>query len=299
LENLAFWEKGQEYLYGNNQVQNNCKDKNISNCNKNNKCAVYKSKKCVSKDTIHHFVEGETIKNQIFGKNYEIKSIYIPDEVRHKIVINKMIEEYYLNFDREIRKSVSNKVKIMNFIPVNNRNIFIQLLTGIKNQPSNDLSDDKIIDTLKNLRKMDIENYRRIIKEYFRIIDERNFQNNNNNNNNIDYYIGKINSKKLFFYVFNEIDSRNVYIIFPSGEILSELYKSDFFLNRYFDYAVEYIKQLDADNVILGGHSMGCVYAQYIGNILLKQNKDLFESPEKPGFSNRLYKSFPPFLNIS
>jgi hypothetical protein len=156
LENLAFWEKGQEYLYGNNQVQNNCKDKNISNCNKNNKCSVYKSKKCVSKGTIHYFVEGETIKNQIFGKNYEIKSIYIPDEVRHKIVINKMINKNYLNFDREIRKSFSNKVKIMKFIPVNDLNIFIQLLKKIKNLPSNDLNDDQIIDTLKNLRENDI-----------------------------------------------------------------------------------------------------------------------------------------------
>jgi hypothetical protein len=276
LENLSFWEKGREYLYGNNKT--NCKDKNISNCNKNNKCSVYKTKKCVSKNTIHQFIEGETIKNKIFGKNYLIKSIYIPEEIKNKIILHEMINKEYSKINTILRKSISaNKIRncdmptIIFFINYNRDLLIEKLNISLKNNNNN--NNIIIIKELQTLTKSG--NNKIIIKDYLRIVFQDDIINHNN------YYLSKNNSENLFFYVFNEIESRNVYIIFPSGEILYQLYNSDFYLDHYFNFAVEYINKLntvDTNNIILGGHSMGCVYAEYIGNILLKKNKLLFES---------------------
>lgn len=278
LENLAFWEKGQEYLLGNNQT--NCKNKSVTNCGQNNKCGVYKDKKCVSKNTIHHFVEGETIKNQIFGKKYLIKSIYIPDEVLNKIKLDKVISDQIKIFRLLLRQSKQKDIiDRINY----NRELFISLLKEhqlINNINGNNINDNKIYDILKNLSE-NTDKYNRLIKDFFTIVFQKDFNENKNTfvkNYEFNTILSSDDNQKLFFYVFNEIESRNVYLIFPAGDVLHSLYNSEFFLNIYFNYVIEYIKQLDADNIILGGHSMGCVYAQFIGNKLLKENRDLFES---------------------
>lgn len=268
LENLTFWEKGQSYLFGNNNT--NCKNKSINNCSKNNKCSIYRKKKCVSKNIIHHFKEGEPIKNQLFGKNYLIKNIYISDEVIHKIIFDKIIQNYFEYFNDSLKKN--NIKNIFKYIEGDNRNLFVKLLL----KETNNLTNEEIIIKLKNLKQSNFNYYRELIKEYFRIIKQNEYGNYNNNNKK--NYISNSNSQKLFFYQFHEIDSDNIYLIFPAGEILYDLYDSKYFLHHYFDHVLEYILQLNFNNIILGGHSMGCVYAQYIGNLLLKKNLYFFES---------------------
>ncbi len=278
LENLAFWEKGREYLFGNNQ--NNCEEKSLKNCGQNNKCGVYKDKKCVSKNRIHHFVEGETIKNQIFGKKYLIKSIYIPDEVLNKIKLDKLISDQITIFRQLLRQSKQKDIiDLINY----NRELFISLLKEhqlMNNINGNNINDNKIYDILKNISE-NTDKYNRLIRDFFTIVFQKDF--NENKNTFVKKYefktiLSRDDNQKLFFYVFNEIESRNVYLIFPAADVIRSLYNSEYFLNIYFNYVIEYIRQLDADNIILGGHSMGCVYAQFIGNKLLKENRDLFES---------------------
>ena len=81
----------------------------------------------------------------------------------------------------------------------------------------------------------------------------------------------------MYYYVLEQINTNNCYILFSSGNVMS---KEDLYNRlriKFYKEAKEYIEALPYENIILCGHSLGCVLAQIIGLEIIKENYNFFK----------------------
>lgn len=72
IENLIFWKDGQIFL---NNESKYCNKIPLTNCTKNSKCSMYKTK-CVNKNTIKEFKCETIVKNQFNKNEFIVKKMY-------------------------------------------------------------------------------------------------------------------------------------------------------------------------------------------------------------------------------
>ena len=272
LENIIFWKENQEYLINNNTNCKNkipCMDNNYNQAkNKllkngelaNNGCFLYKkntsSQKCVSKRSVHSFKKGQFIK--VNDKKYKIEMIEVPENVKKEIFFVKFSNKDFLDYKKKL-KNPKQKYTINRFMEsfeINNN-----ILKNIE------LNKNKLLD--------DFDSFFKFYKYYFgQRKDEFNqeYKSFLSNPNNSDINL-ESNYFRLNIFSLND----TLFILFPSGDIISDLYKSTCYFNPYFNFVIEFILQNQDKKIILGGHSMGCVFAQIIGNEILKRFPQLFK----------------------
>jgi hypothetical protein len=81
-------------------------------------------------------------------------------------------------------------------------------------------------------------------------------------------------------YIFQQKTTKDIFLLFSIGNIYSNIYTNEFvqqFINLVMTSINEKYLQNDAyENIILCGHSQGCVIAQFIGLSIMKQHPTIF-----------------------
>lgn len=262
IANTLVWDpKKTVFLRGINNTD--CSTRALNNCV--NKCGVYKHKKCVKKDTIRIFNKNEILKDRFAGKEYYIKRLTLPKKIIFKIGFIRSIIKEIIKF----KESLHSNQPDLTFIS-HHPELFKKILkeNGFRQNIN-----------LNKLNFKNIQNLNEILEKYLEEIyrDEYLLENKVKKKYLAEFTLYQLDL--LNFFVYKEIGTKNVYLIFSSGEEfnIANLKHTDefYFMKYYYDYILDYIikNHEKYEKIILSGHSMGCASAQYLGNQICKNEK--------------------------